>query len=317
MRIMVTGGAGFIGSNIVSAFVGEHELAIVDDLSTGSASNLHPDVRFTRMDILDERLVEEFVSFKPDAVVHLAAQASVSVSMDDPERDWRVNVEGTRAVARAARDAGAGVVLSASSAAVYGDPLALPLPETARKRPRSPYGHSKLAAEEVLASELSPTGVDFASLRFSNVYGPRQDPFGEGGVVAIFVSQVSAGEEIVVFGSGEQTRDFIYVGDVVTAVSAALGAGTRLREGGGAGPAYNISTGRQASVLQLVEMLERASAASVRVRHAPARHGDIDRSALDSTKARDVFVWDARIPLDVGLAATYAWFTESRDASRE
>lgn len=315
MRIMVTGGAGFIGSRIVSALSGEHELAVVDDLSTGSASNLHPGVRFTRMDILDEGLVEEFVSFKPDAVVHLAAQTSVSVSVADPKRDWQVNVEGTRAVARAAREAGAKRVLSASSAAVYGEPLALPLRETACKSPQSPYGHSKLAAEEVLAAELSFAGVDFASLRLSNVYGPGQDPFGEGGVVAIFTARVLAGEELVVFGSGKQTRDFIYVDDVVAAVSAALVADTRLCEGRGMGPAYNISTGNESSVLSLVELLERISGTPVRVRHAPPRSGDIDHSVLDSTKARHVFAWDARIPLDVGLAATYAWFAEIRDVS--
>ncbi|MDP2401789.1 MAG: NAD-dependent epimerase/dehydratase family protein [Actinomycetota bacterium] len=311
MRILVTGGAGFIGSNVVSAFAGEHEIAVVDDLSTGSSANLHADARFIRMSILDESLAHEFARFRPDAVVHLAAQASVVASIKNPAHDWAVNVEGTRAVARAAADAGARVMISASSAAVYGDPVELPLAETARKQPASPYGHSKHAAEEVLAGELIAAGVDFASFRFSNVYGPRQVPAGEGGVVAVFLDKVASGEKIRIHGTGEQTRDFIYVGDVVSAISAALGFEGSLREGGGGGPAYNIATGNRTSVSGLVAKLASICGSDIRTIHEAAREGDILHSSLDATKARRVFGWDARIPLDIGLAATYGWLTES------
>jgi UDP-glucose 4-epimerase len=263
------------------------------------------------MNILDGSLADEFTRLRPDAVVHLAAQASVAASIKDPAHDWAVNVEGTRAVARAAASAGVRMMLSASSAAVYGDPVELPLIETARKQPASPYGHSKLAAEEVLAGELISAGAEFASFRFSNVYGPRQDSAGEGGVVAVFLDRVVSGEQVVIHGTGEQTRDFIYVGDVVSAISAALGFEGSLREGGGAGPAYNIATGTRTSVSELVETLAGICGSDIRTAHAAAREGDILHSSLDSTKARRVFRWDARIALDIGLAATYGWLTES------
>ncbi len=314
MRLLITGGAGFIGSNLAWALVGEHEILVVDDLSTGSSANLHPEVDFAHLDILDERIMKEFERFGPEVVVHLAAQSSVPVSLRDPELDWRTNVEGTRAVAIAAREAGARLVLSASSAAVYGDPVELPLAETARKSPESPYGHSKLAAEEVLAAELTSGDVDFASFRFANVYGPRQDAQGEGGVVAIFASSMVDGKAPVLFGSGEQTRDFIYVGDVISAVAAAISTEHRLCEGRGRGPAYNISTGSSVSVLELVELLRAASGYAGPVQHAPARAGDVPHSVLDPAKALEVFGWDARVPLDAGIAATYGWFAESSDA---
>ena len=225
MRVLVTGGAGFIGSNLVHALVsGGHQVGIIDDLSTGKSANVHPHAWFRALDILDDSFGELVAEFAPDAVVHLAAQASVSVSLEDPDRDWAVNAEGTRLVARAAREAGAKRMISASSAAVYGEPAEadLPLSETAPKAPVNPYGKSKLAAESLLAQELEGSDVDYASFRFSNVYGPRQDGAGEGGVVAIFCTRMREGAAPVVYGTGAQTRDFIYVGDVVGAIISAL-----------------------------------------------------------------------------------------------
>lgn len=314
MRVLVTGGAGFIGANLVEALIRDNEVVVVDDLSTGSADNVHPDARFAQMSILDEKFLAEVASFKPDKVVHLAAQASVGASIVDPHNDWLVNVEGTKAVARAARSCGARAVISASSAAVYGTPAELPICESRHKLPTNPYGRSKLAAEEVLASELSRTGTDFASFRFSNVYGPRQSSQGEGGVVAIFASRLVRGEELVVFGDGSQTRDFIFVADVVDSICLALKTETRLCEGGGDGPAYNISTGTQMSITQLIEALSQISGVEAKVSHEPAIPGDIKHSVLDARKADSIFGWEARIPFETGLEATYAWYLSSVSA---
>ncbi len=308
MRVLVTGGAGFIGSNLVRALIANHEVGVIDDLSTGNVANLHPAAWFRKIDIAGPALAKTVQEFAPEAVVHLAAQSSVPASILNPERDWEVNVEGTRAVAAAARDAGATRMVSASSAAVYGEADELPLTETVQKRPTNPYGASKLAAEEVLASELAGSRVDWASLRFSNVFGPRQDARGEGGVVAIFCSRLAAGETPVIYGSGSQTRDFIFVGDIVNALIMGTTAETMLNDAGAGGPAYNISTGVQTSVNDLARMLRPTADFFGEFEYAPAREGDVEASALDATKARDVFAWDARVPIDIGLAQTYRWF---------
>ncbi len=276
MRILVTGGAGFIGSNLVWTLLsGGHEVGIIDDLSTGSFGNLHPAAWFRTLDITSPDLPQAVSDFGPEAVVHLAAQTSVPVSLQDPDRDRLVNVEGTRAVARAARAAGALRMLSASSAAVYGDPAVVPLLETSPKKPINPYGESKLAAEGVLASELRGTGTDFASLRFANVYGPRQDWRGEGGVVAIFTAKMNAKETPVIYGSGRQTRDFIYVGDVVGAIMAALESEDALAGEGEDGPAYNISNRSRGQSRGTCLGASADGRYYGPIEHADAREGDI------------------------------------------
>lgn len=310
MRVLVTGGAGFIGSNLVQA-LSPDRTGVIDDLSSGKQHNLMPGVWFRQLDILDPGLSSAFSEFDPDVVVHLAAQPSVAESLRNPERDWAVNVEGTRAVARAAADVGARLMLSASSAAVYGDPVALPLLETTQKAPMSPYGRSKMAAESVIAEVLAGTKTDFASLRFANVYGPRQDAQGEGGVVAVFCSMLAAGKAPIIHGTGEQTRDFIFVGDVVGALLAAIAhEGSSLREGSGSGPAYNIATGSQTSVNQLAELLAKKAGFTGQFEHVEAREGDIEHSVLNPRKARDQFAWDARADLARGLDMTYKWFRD-------
>jgi len=311
MRVLVTGGAGFIGSNLVFALLsGGHDVGVIDDMSTGKAENIHPYAWFRTLDILDPAMPAAVAEFAPDAVVHLAAQASVGASIRDPERDFAVNAEGTRAVARAAREAGATRMISASSAAVYGEPDAsqLPLPETALKAPANPYGSSKLAAEGTMAAELAGTGTDFAAFRFANVYGPRQDAAGEGGVVALFCASISAGTSPVVFGTGEQTRDFIYVGDIVAAILAALLSESPLALGDGDGASYNISTGLEISVNELLMSLRHTASFLGAVDARPARDGDVDRSSLDPSKAQRVFGWAARQELDTGLSMTWRWF---------
>ena len=310
MRVLVTGGAGFIGSNLVHALIsGGNAVAVVDDLSTGSVANLHPAAHFRSLDILDPALAEVMAEFAPDAVVHLAAQTDVQRSIVDPERDRAVNVGGTAAVARAAAAAGARRVLSASSAAVYGDPESLPIPETAPKRPINPYGASKLAAESALAEALAGTGVDFACMRFANVYGPRQDWRGEGGVVAILGSRFAAGERPVIFGDGTQTRDFIYVGDVVAFILDALESESQLAGESSDGPAYNVSTGIPTSVEQVASYLRALSGVLVGIDHEPVREGDIRQSVLDPAKAERIVGWQARQPIEAGLAITWRWLS--------
>lgn len=311
MRVLVTGGAGFIGSNLVDALVSrEHEVGVVDDLSTGKRENLRGDIWLRELDILDPSFPALVAEFAPDAVVHLAAQASVPESLRDPERDWAVNAEGTRIVAKAAVAAGATRVVSASSAAVYGEPAEadLPLAETAAKAPVNPYGNSKLAAEGLLAEELTGTAVDWASFRFANVYGPRQDGLGEGGVVAVFCQRMHDDQNPVIFGDGTQTRDFIFVGDVVGAIVSAIDAQEPLARGLGDEAAYNISTGREASVDDLLSALRAASGFLGEAQHDAPREGDVMRSSLDPHKAAKVFGWSARQSLASGAEATWRWY---------
>ena len=314
MRVLVTGGAGFIGANLVWSLADEYEVGVVDDLSSGNSSNVHPATWFRKMDVLDEGFVDAVSEFAPDMIVHLAAQASVAASLMNPERDWAVNVDGTRRVARLAAELGVSKVISASSAAVYGETPEedLPISETAQKSPMSPYGRSKLAAEEALAAELSATPVDFASFRFSNVYGPRQDWRGEGGVVAVFCAALAEGSAPTIFGTGRQTRDFVYVGDVVHAITCAMFSEARLRDGEPGGPAYNISAGTESSIETLMSLLRPVSGYTGALQYSAAREGDIGRSSLDPSKAVRVFQWDARVPLEKGLPLTYRWFQQNR-----
>lgn len=311
MRVVVTGGAGFIGSSLVHALLGgRSEVTIIDDLSTGSMDNVHPAAAFRRLDVTGPGLAEAIATARPEVVVHLAAQVSVPASILDPDLDWRVNVEGTRAVAEAAIAAGAARVLFASSAAVYGEPAELPLTEESPTRPTVPYGHSKLAAEGVLAEVLRPAGVDFACLRFANVYGPRQKAEGEGGVVAQFGSRMAKRIAPVIHGTGRQTRDFIFVADVVGACVQAAEFEGPLALPGTNGPAYNISTERATSVNMLAEGLRVAMRYPGDFEHAPAREGDVEASLLSPAKAAEVFGWRASVELQSGLQATAAWFQQ-------
>lgn len=308
MRVLVTGGAGFIGSNLVHALMtGAHEVGVIDDFSTGTPANVHPAAWLRHMDILDPALPEVVAEFAPEFVVHLAAQTDVSRSLADPERDRAVNVDGTVAVARAAAAAGARRMLSASSAAVYGAPESLPVAEGAPKRPANPYGASKLAAESALADTLEGTGTDFASMRFANVYGPRQDWRGEGGVVAIFAARLAAGERPVIFGDGRQTRDFIFVGDVIAFIVEALESEAPLAGPMPDGPAYNVSTGHGTSVAQIAAYLSAVSHVMKQAECRDAREGDVADSALDPAKAAAALGWSATQPIENGLAFTWRW----------
>lgn len=309
MRVLVTGGAGFIGSALVDALVARGDsVTVVDDLSGGDRAQVNPSAGLVVASITGPELARVVAEARPEVVAHLAAQVSVSSSIDDPDNDWRLNVEGTRAVAEAARDAGARRVVFASSAAVYGEPVQLPLTEDSPKDPAVPYGRSKLAAESVLAEVLRPAGIDFAALRLANVYGPRQRADGEGGVVAEFASRMVAGVPPVVFGTGEQTRDFIFVGDVVDAFLRAASFDGVLAAPGADGPAYNVSTGSATPVITIARVLAESCGYTGPIEHRPPREGDVMESVLDPSKAERAFGWRATVGVEAGLAATAAWF---------
>jgi UDP-glucose 4-epimerase len=305
MRTLVTGGAGFIGSNLVDGLLDAgHEVAVVDNLSTGRRSNLGPALarggELHEVDITDAAgLSALFGRLRPEAVFHLAAQIDVRKSVADPAFDARVNLEGTINVLRAAEQHGVGrVVFSSTGGAIYGETEVLPSPETLEPRPEAPYGQSKFCAERYAQMYERLYGASTISLRYGNVYGPRQDPLGEAGVVAIFCGKLLAGEVATVFGDGRQTRDYVYVGDVVRANLAALAATEVTGE-------VNIGMGREVSVLDLVGALDAlAGDGGFSVEHAPPRTGEVLRSCLDVSRAQEVLSWSAQVELGEGLRLT-------------
>jgi UDP-glucose 4-epimerase len=295
MRAVVTGGAGFIGSNLVDALVARGEdVVVVDDFASGKRSNVNPRAELVEHDITVPLTVDA------DVIFHLAAQADVQTSMRRPAHDATVNVVGTVNVLVAAERAGAEVVFSSSGGAGYGE-CPGPVAEDYPFLPLSPYGIAKKCGEEYLAGWNRIHGTRHVSLRFANVFGPRQDSGLEGGVVAIFLERMAAGEPTVIFGDGTQGRDFVFVSDVVDALFAAVGRG---------GGPYNIGTGVETSVVDL----HAACAAVAGVANAPmlaeARLGDVHRSVLDSTLAARELGWSARVPLADGLARTWAWMRQ-------
>jgi UDP-glucose 4-epimerase len=308
MRALVTGGAGFIGSNLVDALVArDAEVVVLDDLSSGKRENLADALaagaRLIEGDITDRAAVDRaFETARPDVVCHLAAQIDVRRSVADPVFDLGVNVGGTINILEAAAAAGTRRVLFASTGgAIYGEGEGreLPLPEDAERRPDAPYGQSKLAAEGYLSLYSRLRGVSSAALRLGNVYGPRQDPHGEAGVVAIYCGALLAGEAPIVFGDGEQTRDYIYVDDVVAGFLAAI---ENEAEG-----AFNIGTGVETSVLELGRRLAQAHGTEFTPQMRPARPGEVQRIAIDSARAERELGWRAQVELGEGLERTLAW----------
>jgi UDP-glucose 4-epimerase len=293
MRAAVTGGAGFIGSNLVDALLARgDEVVVVDNLATGKRENVADGARFLEQDIRDEAL-----ELDAEVVFHLAAQADVNRSVRDPLYDTSVNVGGTVNVLEAARRAGAQVVFSSTGGAIYGD-VERPADEETPRLPVSPYGIAKLCGEEYLRGWNRIHGSRHVVLRFANVYGPRQDSGLEGGVVAIFLERMAAGEGTAIFGDGGQTRDFVHVDDVVAALLAAAG-----RDGG----VFNVGTGEETSVNRLHELCRRVSGVDDAPRYEAARLGDARRSVLDASRAARELGWRPRVPLEDGLRRTWAW----------
>jgi UDP-glucose 4-epimerase len=299
VRVVVTGGAGFIGSHVVDALVVRgDEVAVVDNLSSGSRENVSEKAHLHVQDIR-EPLEELFDELRPEAVLHLAAQADVRVSTERPHEDADINVLGTIRVLEAARRHGAQVVFSSTGGAIYGECNG-PAKESAALAPVSPYGTSKLAGEEYLRTYNRLHGTIHVSLRYGNVYGPRQDPHGEAGVVAIFLGALAEGGQAKIFGEGTQTRDYAYVGDVARATLSALG-----QESG----VFNVGTGREVSVLELYDLCRRVAGSDVEAEHAPARLGELQRSVLDPGLAAEQLGFMAMVGLEDGIAATWEWIT--------
>jgi UDP-glucose 4-epimerase len=294
---MVTGGAGFIGSHVVDALLADDwRVVVVDDLSTGDARRVASEATLEVVDITDREGLDSVVdSARPEAIFHLAAQASVTRSVADPGHDLEINVRGTLNVLEGATRHGAPVVFTSTGGALYGNDATLPTAEDEPPAPISPYGASKWAAEAYLTTWKEATGIPHAVCRLGNVYGPRQNPHGEAGVVAIFSHQLSHGETPTLFGFGKPTRDYVHVHDVARALRAAVG-----RAG-----VFNVSTGVETPVARLFELLRTAANVTIEGELAPLRAGELERSCLDSSRARDELGWQAEIGLEEGLGATY------------
>jgi UDP-glucose 4-epimerase len=304
LRVIVTGGAGFIGSHVVDAYVDAgHEVLVIDSLwehGGGRRINVRNGVSLVHMDIRDEAIARVFADFKPDVVSHHAAQHSVAISSRDPVYDAQVNVVGLLNVLEQSARSGARKVIFASSGATYGTPERLPITEATPQRPTSPYGITKLVGEYYLRFYRANKDLDFTALRYGNVYGPRQDPNGEAGVIAIFSSRFIARQGVRIDWDGEQTRDYVYVADVASANVAALERGS--------GECYVIGTGIPTSVNAIYRALVGVSGFEAPIERAPQRPGDARDAQFDSSRARAELGWSAAISLDDGIGATYAYF---------
>jgi UDP-glucose 4-epimerase len=306
-RVLVTGGAGFIGSHVAEAHLRRgDEVVVLDSLVHGRRENLPEGAEFVHLDIRDPAAAALIRERRFDLVSHHAAQMDVRASVSDPRFDASVNIDGLLNLLEASRQAGVGRFLYVSSGGVvYGEPERRPTPETAPKLPESPYGVSKLAGEQYLYYYQRVHAMEYAALRYSNVYGPRQDPHGEAGVVAIFSTKLLARQPLTIFGDGEQTRDYVYVGDVVAAnlalSDARLPRPESLDERG-----FNVGTGVETSVKALAETLMRVAGRQVELRHAEARPGELRHSSLETARLR-ALGWAPRTGLEEGLRNTYEW----------
>ncbi len=296
-NVLVTGGAGFIGSHLVDALLQDgKQVWVIDDLSSGSAHRLNEAASFHKVDISDRPAFDEVVDdVAPSAIFHLAAQSSVTVSVADPTRDCVVNVQGTLNVLEAAARHRAPVVFTSTGGALYGDEAPIPTPEDRIPAPLAPYGASKWAGEAYLQTWAKSSDIPHAVCRLGNVYGPRQSPHGEAGVVSIFSYHLHEGRPPKIFGFGKPTRDYVHVADVVGALRAASGnAGT-----------FNVATGVETDVNTLWGILLAASGSEVEPELMSLREGELQRSCMDPSRARRELGWEAQVPLDKGLRETY------------
>jgi UDP-glucose 4-epimerase len=300
VKILVTGGAGFIASHVVDAYIADgHEVAIVDDLSTGHRENLHPRARFYEMDIRDPALADVFAAERPEIVNHHGAQMSVRVSVDEPLRDASINVIGSLNLFECARQAGVRKVIYISTGgAAYGEPRYLPCDEGHPVDPLCPYGISKHTPEHYLALYERLYHLDYTVLRYPNVYGPRQDPHGEAGVVAIFAGKMLRGEPVVINGTGEQERDFVAIGDIAAANLAALWHGD--------GEIINLGSGRGTSVNEIFAALAAITGYDQPPLFGPEKSGEVFKIYLTGDKARLLLHWQPTVSLAEGLARTVA-----------
>ena len=304
MRVLVTGGAGFIGSHVADRCVEMgHEVAVLDDLSTGREEHVHSRAKFFRVSLLDDGLEGVFKEFSPEIISHHAAQVNVRRSVDDPAHDAQVNVVGSiRLFQCAARHRCRKVIYASSGGACYGEPKRLPASENTRVRPLCPYGVSKFAAEKYLQLFGDLHGLRYTILRYANVYGPRQDPHGEAGVVAIFSEMMMAGKRPSIFGDGSKTRDYVYVDDIVEANVLALTQGD--------GGTYNVGTGREVSDDQIFAAVRDAVGARMEPVYTEFRQGEVRRIALDAGRIRAELGWTPRVALENGVPRAVAYYRE-------
>lgn len=305
MKVLVTGGAGFIGSNIVDRMIEEgFEVVIIDNLSSGNERNINKKATFYRMDIQDPELESVFQREKPDYVNHHAAQKDVRLSVADPIYDAKINVLGTLNILQnCIKYKVKKVVFASTGGAIYGEQDIFPAPENHPERPISPYGITKLVAEHYMYYYKTVFGLDYVSLRYSNVYGPRQDPYGEAGVVAIFVEKMLKGEQPVINGDGEQTRDFVYVDDVARANILAM-------KNNSSDCIFNIGTSVETSINQLCKYLKEIINPSIAEKHVDAKKGEQLRSVIDYAKAKNILHWQPESTIIDGLKKTCMFFTE-------
>ncbi len=313
MRIIVTGGAGFIGSHIVDAYVAlGHEVLVLDSLwdhGGGRRENINPKATFVHMDIRDEAVLRVFSDFKPEIVCHHAAQHSVAIGSRDPQFDAQVNVIGLLNVLDASVRAGSRKAIFASSAATYGDVDALPFDETTPQRPISPYGITKMVAEHYLRFYRREHGLDYTALRYGNVYGPRQDPNGEAGVIAIFIGRFLKHQGVRIDSDGEQTRDYVFVRDVAAANVAALDRGSALE--------LCIGTGDRTSVNAIYDALVKATGFEAPIEHAPRRAGDARDVQFNPAKAKRELGWEPKVKLLEGMQQTVDYFRAREPAAAD
>ena len=300
-RILVTGGAGFIGSHLVDRLVKQHRVTVIDNLFSGQRKNIHPQAKFIKLDIRSRHLVERIKQIRPDTIFHLAAQMNVRASIEDPEFDAQVNILGSLNVIKSALASRTGrFVFASSGGAVYGEVRPIPIPEQTRPQPEAPYGVAKYSIEHYLEFFHRVNGLSSINLRFANVYGPRQNPRGEAGVVAIFSERLREHEPIKIFGDGRQTRDYIHVNDVVHANLLAM----RSRFVG----SINVGTGIETSVNALVKMMIDTSGLRTKVVHYPAIAGELRRNAISPKQGSTKLGWKPNISLRAGLQQTLPSF---------
>ena len=304
MKVLVTGGAGFIGSHLMRKLLAEGAEAVaLDNLSFGRRENLLPEMELVEADVLGDELDQVVAAGHFDAIVHLAGQTLVGTSIEDPATDAEQNILATIRVLEAARKNGVSRVIFSSTAASYGDVLEseLPIKEAHKLSPMSFYGLSKVTVEQYLELYHRIFGLDYVVLRFANVYGERQGDGGEGGVISIFTKNIAAGNEITIFGDGEQTRDFVYAGDIAAGIWAALHTATP-------NAAYNLSTQTETSLRELVNILSNIAGRRIEPKYGPERAGDIYKSMLSNARARRGLGWKPAVSLEDGLRRTYEYF---------
>ncbi|MCD6500931.1 GDP-mannose 4,6-dehydratase [bacterium] len=313
-KILVTGGCGFIGSHLVDKLIGKgHQVVVVDNLSTGKKENLNPKAKFYRIDIQDPKISQIFKKEKPETIFHFAAQIDVRKSVENPIGSARVDILGSLNLLENSKKQGVKKIIFASSGgAIYGETDIIPTPENHPEKPQSPYGVEKLAIEKYLNFYKKIHGLDYVTLRFANIYGPRQNSKGEGGVVAIFTDKLLHNQTPTIYGSGNQTRDFLFVEDTVDAALKSLAYGGLSSVN--SLPIYNVGTGIETSVNELYKLLTEETGKDIKPKYAPAKKGEQLRSCLDSSKIKKSLNWQPKYSLVEGLRETISWFRKNQNS---